>query len=420
MNPPAKRLVILGSTGSIGVNTLHVVEHLQQNTNATIEVVGLAARSQADALIEQARRFRVPHVAIADPSLADTVHRALPDANVYVNRDVDSDSTQDAGRRLVEAADATDVCAAVVGSAGLPATLAASRAGATIGLANKETLVAAGPLFTAHIRAHGARLIPIDSEHSAIFQCLNGRPAAAAGLKRIVLTASGGPFRTTDKKAMDRATVNEALNHPTWKMGPKITIDSATMMNKALEIVEAHWLFGLRPDQIEVIIHPQSVVHSFVEFLDHSVLAQMGPPDMRTPIQYALTYPQRSTGCSRPLDWAQLRTLDFEPPDHDRFRSLRLAYDVIEAGGTAGAIMNGANESAVAAFLAGNIRFGRIVELVSEALAAIEVQPADCLETILDADRRARGFVNRLLHQVDKQWVASPRPRQTQSVRKDT
>jgi len=225
-----------------------------------------------------------------------------------------------------------------------------------------------------------------------------------------VLTASGGPFRNADKKTMDHATVDEALNHPTWKMGPKITIDSATMMNKALEIIEAHWLFGLRPDQIDVIIHPQSIVHSFVEFQDNSILAQMGPPDMRTPIQYALTYPQRSVGCSRPLDWSTLTKLDFEPPDFDRFGSLRLAYDVIEAGGTAGAIMNGANESAVAAFLAGNIRFGRIVELVSEALGSIDVQPADDLDAVFDADRRARAFVNRLVNRTDKQSIASSLP----------
>ena len=398
-----KRLIVLGSTGSIGVNALQVVEHLQQNTRSSIQVVGLAAGSRAEALIAQARRFDVRHVAIADHTLGDQLRTALPQARVYAG--------VDAGRQLIEAADPTDVCASVVGSVGLPATIAAARTGATIGLANKETLVASGALFTPLVRDHGARLIPIDSEHSAIFQCLDGRPAEAAGGKRIVLTASGGPFRRAQKRAMDQATIDEALNHPTWKMGPKITIDSATMMNKALEIIEAHWLFGLSPDQIEVIIHPQSIVHSFVEFHDNSVLAQMGPPDMRTPIQYALTFPKRVAGCSRPLNFSTLQRLDFEPPDFEKFGSLRLAYDVIKAGGTAGAIFNGANEAAVAAFLAGNIRFGRIVELVSQVMASIDVRPADCLEAILDADRQARACVNRLVNQADKQTVASSAPR---------
>ncbi len=413
-HPPSRRLIVLGSTGSIGVNTLQVVAHLRATGAAAIDVVGLAAGRNASKLIEQARQFNVPAVAVADASQADEVRAALGPVTVY--------GGPDAALELVESAageTATDTVAAVVGSAGLPATLAAAQRGHTIGLANKETLVAAGALITPMVRQHNARLIPVDSEHSAIFQCLHsgaGRQVSGSGpmhparpdtrnpaypIKRIVLTASGGPFRTADRATMQNATVEQAMQHPTWQMGPKITIDSATMMNKALEIVEAHWLFGLPAEKIEVIIHPQSMVHSFVEFADHSILAQMGPPDMRMPIQYALTYPNRSAGCSRALDWSKLRRLDFEPPDHDRFRSLKLAYEVIEAGGTAGAVFNAANEAAVAAFLDRKIRFGRIVELVAEALSAIEPRPVESLETVMAADHEARQFVTtRINHEI--------------------
>jgi len=385
-----RRLVVLGCTGSIGVNTLDVIEHLNRDTadpGARFEVVGLAARGSAAAVIDQAKRFGVTTIAMADQEAADQVAAALPGATVFRG--------PDAAERLIETSDCTDVVAAMVGSAGLPATLAAAGRGLRIALANKETLVAAGALVTPIIRQHGAQLLPIDSEHSAIFQCLHDQHRQA--VKRIVLTASGGPFRTVDRQKMQQATVEEALNHPTWDMGPKITIDSATMMNKALEIIEAHWLFGLSAQQIDVIIHPQSVVHSFVEYADHSILAQMGPPDMRTPIQFALTYPKRLPGCGEALDWPTLSELTFHRPDHDKFPALGLAYEVIEAGGTAGAVLNAANEAAVAAFLERRIRFGRIVELVAEALSAVELRPADSLAAILDADRRARAFVDQRL-----------------------
>ena len=393
-----RRLVVLGSTGSIGTNTLEVVEHLNGvacgaghlgEGVAGIEVVGLAAGTRGELLIEQAKRFGVGAVAVADERAAATVRAALPGVRVYAG--------PEASLQLVEGVDATDVCAAVVGSAGLAATLAAIRKGWTVSLANKETLVAAGDLMTRAVAEHGAKLLPVDSEHSAIFQCIDpgvqGRSGRQRGVRRIVLTASGGPFRTSAKEQMDRATVAEALNHPTWNMGRKITIDSASMMNKALEIVEAHWLFGLRGDQIEVIIHPQSVVHSFVEFEDHSVLAQLGPPDMRTPIQYALVYPRRVAGCSRVMDWRSLSRLDFEQVDRAKFRSLDLAYRVVEAGGTSGAVLNAANERAVQAFLDEQIPFGRIVELAERALDAIESEPADSLDAVMGADRRARAFV---------------------------
>ncbi len=393
-SPPTRRLVVMGSTGSIGVNTLKVVEHLnaaRPNGQPQVKIVGLAAGRSVKQLVEQAKRFNAPAVAISDPDQAKALKQALPKARICVG--------PDAALELAEHCDATDIAAAIVGSAGLPATLTAIRKGMTIGLANKETLVAAGPLVTPLLAKHNAKVIPVDSEHSAIFQCLAGQTGGKTGdaVKRIVLTASGGPFRTADKQAMYNATVEQALNHPTWNMGPKITVDSATMMNKALEIIEAHWLFGLPPEKIDVIIHPQSIVHSFVEFADNSVLAQMGPPDMKTPIQYALMYPDRPQGCSRAMDWTTLSTLEFEQPDHDKFRSLKLAYRVIEAGGTSGAIFNAANEAAVAAFLDRKVSLGRIVELVAEALERIEPMPADSLESVLEADRQARAFVTERL-----------------------
>ena len=378
-----RKLIILGSTGSIGANTLAVVEHLNRTGEAEIEVVGLAAGRNVKTLIEQARAFGVGHVAIADASLAEDVRGALPGVTVFAG--------DDAAEQLVEAVEATDLAAAVVGAAGLPATIAGIQRGMRINLANKETLVAAGELVQPLVKKHHAQLLPVDSEHSAIFQCLHNHPARQ--VRRIVLTASGGPFRTTDKATIENATVAEALNHPTWNMGPKITIDSASMMNKALEIIEAHWLFDLPGEQISAIVHPQSIVHSFVEFTDHSILAQLGPPDMRTPIQYALTYPNRASGCSDMMDWSKLSTLTFEPADFDRFGALKLAYDVIAAGGTAGAVFNAANEAAVAAFLERKVRFGRIVDLVAGALDAADIAPIDSLETVLDADRCARRFV---------------------------
>ncbi len=389
-HPKHRRLIVLGSTGSIGVNTLDVVEHLNRDCAMDFQVVGLAAGNNVDRLIEQARHYRVGAVAVAESAHARTLADALPGTQVFAGHD--------AAEQLVQAVDADITVAAVVGSAGLPATIAAIRKGMRIGLANKETLVAAGELVTPLVRQHNVELIPVDSEHSAIFQCL--APAAATGLrttprvKRIVLTASGGPFRRASRAEIENATVEQALNHPTWNMGPKITIDSATMMNKALEIIEAHWLFGLPSSRIDVIIHPQSIVHSFVEFEDNSILAQMGPPDMRTPIQYALTWPDRPSGCSRALDWTTLTSLAFEQPDHDRFPALKLAYDVVDAGGTAGATFNAANEAAVAAFLQRRIRFGRIVELVAEALAALPARPVRSLDDIHEADRLAREFVN--------------------------
>lgn len=396
-----RRVVVLGSTGSIGVNTLEVVAHLRAQ-GQPFEVVGLAAGNNVDRLIEQARTHQPEAVAIADERRRDQLEAALPaGTTIYTGPDAALELTRDL--------DATDLIAAVVGSAGLPATLAAIEKGWRIGLANKETLVAAGALVVPLLSKHGAELLPVDSEHSAIFQCLNSgarkeQPDAGppiADCRRIVLTASGGPFREWDTRRIQDATVKEALNHPTWDMGPKITIDSASMFNKALEIIEAHWLFGLPAEQIDAIVHPQSVIHSFVEFVDSSVLAQLGPPDMKTPIQYALTYPDRAPGCSRAMDWTTLSEFTFERPDPEKFPALRLAYDVIRTGKTAGAVFNAANEQAVAAFLEEKICFGRIAELVDDALQAADLPEPDSLETVLAADQNARRRVQERVRRTD-------------------
>jgi len=394
-----RKLIVLGSTGSIGVNTLSVVEHLQRNHALPIEVVGLAARSSTKSLIEQARRFGVRALAVADPASAKPLRDALPDATIYAGAD--------AAERLVRETDCTDVAAAIVGVAGLPATLAAAQLGRRIQLSNKETLVAAGALVTAAARQSGAELLPVDSEHSAIFQCLAGVPTHERShkVRRLVLTASGGAFRDWPLERIAGAGPEGALKHPTWDMGPKVTIDSATMMNKGLEVIEAHWLFNVPAEQIQPIIHPQSLVHSFVEFVDGSVLAQLGPPDMRSPIQTALTWPERTAGCGDKLDWSQLSELNFYPPCPQRYPAIELAYKALRLGGTAPAILNAANEAAVQAFLERKIAFGRISELVAGALAAIEPQPADELARILDHDRAARQF------------VADTRDPQTQRVR---
>jgi 1-deoxy-D-xylulose-5-phosphate reductoisomerase len=388
--PRQRRLILLGSTGSIGTNTLAVIAHLREIAFADFTIVGLAAGSNVETLLEQHRAFGVEHVAIANGG--DALRQAgVP--HVY-------DGTNAALDMIEQIAQPGDlVVGAMVGAAGLPATIAAIERGCDIALANKETLVAAGEIVMPLVKKHGVKLLPVDSEHSAVFQCLENvsheSPSVGIpGLSRIVITASGGPFRTWSKDRIENATVEEALNHPTWNMGPKITIDSATMMNKALEVIEAHWLFDLPAGKIETIVHPQSIVHSFVEFVDGSVLAQLGPPDMKTPIQYALTWPERADGCSKKMNWSELRSMDFEPVDHDRFGSIQLAYEVIERGGTSGAIFNAANEAAVQAFLDRRIPFGGITELVSEALHEVEVHPVTGLDDIHEADAVARQFVN--------------------------
>ena len=375
-----RRVVILGSTGSIGCSALEVIAALRPQP----EVVGLAAGRDWQKLAEQAKQFAVPAVGLADAEQAGSLRGGLGrDTRVYAGAD--------GLVELIQQTDADFVLAAIVGAAGLPATLAAVDRGIDVGLANKESLVVGGTILMPLARQRGGKLLPVDSEHSAIFQALQaGQPSEVA---RIWLTASGGPFRTWSRERIENATMAEALNHPTWSMGPKITIDSATMMNKALEIVEAHFLFDTEPDRIGVLIHPESIVHSMVEFCDGSAIAQVGRPDMKTPIQYALTYPGRRAGLAQPLDWTTPRSLNFEPPDEDRFPALRLGYQAARLGGTAGAVRNAANEAAVERFRAGEIAFGRIAALAERTLQRHRLNPNPTLGELLAADAWARDEV---------------------------
>jgi len=381
-----RRLILLGSTGSIGTNALAVVEHLHERKLMRFDVVGLAAATRSAVVAEQAKRFGVEHVAVADGEAAATL-TGVP--HVYAGAD--------AALQLIEAVARPGdlVLGAIVGSAGLPATIAAIEKGCDIALANKETLVAAGVLVMPLVRKRGVHLLPVDSEHSAIFQCLQA--GRSSEVKRLVLTASGGPFRTWPADRVEHATVEETLDHPTWSMGPKVTVDSASLMNKALEVIEAHWLFDIPARQISVVVHPQSIVHSFVEFVDGSVVAQLSPPDMKSPIQYALSWPDRLDGCAATMDWQTFGSLDFEPVDHDRFPALGMAWRVIETGGTSGAIFNAANEVAVTAFLDRRISFGMITQLVERTMDAVDVVPVTDLADIQRADTAARAEVGRLL-----------------------
>jgi 1-deoxy-D-xylulose-5-phosphate reductoisomerase len=377
-----KNIAILGSTGSIGGNALDVIHSLGRPYHAA----ALSGHRQTDKLLEQVRKHKPAAIAVTDDSVQDANLEQIRDLGVKIYRG------PGAMVELVQRHDVDIVLAAVVGAAGLPAVLAAVKAGKGLALANKESLVVAGSLVVPEARRRGIDILPVDSEHSAIFQAIKcGKPKE---IRRLVLTASGGPFRKATREQMERATLKDALNHPTWQMGGKITIDSATMFNKALEIIEACWLFDLPPEKIEVVIHPESVVHSMVEFVDNSVIAQLGPPDMRTPIQYALTYPERANGISRRLDLSKAFSLNFEPPDYDRFPALRLAYDVAKKGGTAGAVLNAANEAAVAAFVAGQISFGEISRLVGLTIESHRLQADPTLDDLLEADRWARLFVN--------------------------
>jgi 1-deoxy-D-xylulose-5-phosphate reductoisomerase len=412
MNP--MRIVLVGSTGSIGTQTLDVVEHLnavaeRAGDGPVFRVVGLAAGSNAALLAEQAARFGVPARAVA---LADT-RADLPEFAGGVSAVRRGAS---AAEELVRAVEADLVVAAVVGAAGLPATLAAIELGRDVALANKETLVAAGSLVTERLHAHPASrrpaLLPIDSEHSGVWQCLDGLRAGSDAracapppfgvsslVRRVTLTASGGPFRTWSAEQIARATPAEAIKHPTWSMGGKITIDSATLMNKSLELIEAHWLFDLAADQLDVLVHPQSIVHALVETVEGSVIAQLGVPDMRTPIQLALTHGRRRPAAGRRLDLAALGTLTFEPVDVGRFPAAafwRRCISPEARGTTSGAILNAANEEAVHAFLKRSgpaIAFARIAELAAAALDGITARPLRTLDDALSADAEAREFV---------------------------
>jgi 1-deoxy-D-xylulose-5-phosphate reductoisomerase len=379
-----RQVLILGSTGSIGRSALEVAAKLPEE----FRIVGLAARQEWRLLADQAIHCGAQIVAIADEQHYDNLRQACPAGTRVL-------AGPEGLVELVQTTGAEFVLAAIVGAAGLPATLAAVERGLTVGLANKESLVVAGALLMPLAAERGSTLIPVDSEHSAIFQALHA--GRREDVRRIHLTASGGPFREWPQERIAEATLADALNHPTWSMGPKITIDSATMMNKALEIIEAHWLFDLPPDQIDVLIHPESIVHSMVEFHDGSLIAQLGTPDMKTPIQYALTYPRRVTGIAEPLDWSQARTLHFEPPDFERFPALRMGYLAARQGGSSGAVLNAANEVAVELFRAGAIRFGRIAALTEQVLAAHRNLARPALPELLACDAWARQEVQRCL-----------------------
>ncbi|MEO8753685.1 MAG: 1-deoxy-D-xylulose-5-phosphate reductoisomerase [Casimicrobiaceae bacterium] len=380
-----RNLALLGATGSIGASTLDVVaRHPERFT-----VTALAAHSNAAKLADLCRRFRPAYAALSDHGAALEVSRQLARDGVPTRV-----LAGEEGLCAVAALPEVDtVLAAIVGAAGLAPTLAAARAGKRILLANKEALVLGGALFMAAVDAGGATLLPIDSEHNAIFQCLPAhyaREPRGVGVRRILLTASGGPFRTRPLSELDHVTPDEACAHPNWSMGRKISVDSATMMNKGLEVIEAHFLFGVPRAAIDVVIHPQSVVHSLVEYVDGSLLAQLGHPDMRTPIAHALAYPERIDAGVDNLDLARLATLAFEAPDHARFPCLPLAFEALAAGGTAPATLNAANEVAVAAFLAGRIRFTAIAAVCAATLARAPARPLHALDDALAADGLAR------------------------------
>jgi 1-deoxy-D-xylulose-5-phosphate reductoisomerase len=369
-----RTVAILGATGSIGLQALDVVRQ-----NPQLQVVALAAATDGDTVVEEAGRHGVSLIAMADPAAASAAARRF-DGEVLAG--------PEGVVELVRRAGADVVLNAIVGSAGLPATLAALEAGSDLALANKESLVAGGDLVIDAVRRSGRLLLPVDSEHSALQQCLEG--STPEMLESLVLTASGGPFRGWSRTQLAGVTREQALTHPTWSMGAKITIDSATLMNKGLELIEAHHLFGVPYDRIEVVIHPQSIVHGMARFRDGALLAHVGLPDMRVPISYALTHPARAATPAPRLDLSAPLRLDFEPPDEERFRSLRLARRAGELGGTAPASLNAANEVAVGAFLDGRCTFLQIAETVEAVLDEIDPEPLESVEQVLTADARAR------------------------------
>ena len=385
---PKRRIAILGSTGSIGTQALDVIGRHPD----LFEVELLTANNNAKLLIEQATRFNPSSVVICNPDLYEEVAAALDPLDIKVFTGIDSICD------LVGAESVDMVLTAMVGFSGLRPTIAAIRAGKAIALANKETLVAAGATVIRLAREHGAPILPVDSEHSAIFQCLQGEHAR---LEKILLTGSGGPFLHNTREEMAAATREQALNHPRWKMGAKVTIDSASLMNKGLELIEARWLFNVDPQDIEVVIHPQSIIHSMVQFSDGCVMAQLSQPDMRLPIQYALSYPRRVDLNAKRIDFASLAQLTFEKPDLERFPCLRLAYESLEKGGNATCILNGANEVAVAAFLAGRIRFTDIPQVIADTLARCPFIADPGLDHIYSTDFEAKRIASEIVNRID-------------------
>ena len=372
-----QRIAVLGSTGSIGTSCLDVVR--SHSDLMAVEV--LTAHTGWQELAKQAEEFSPRRVILTGCTSSELPGNAFP-------RDTELQFGESALADVVTSANVDVVITGIVGAAGLRGTWAAIEAGKRIGVANKETLVVAGPLVMREAKRCNATLIPVDSEHSAIFQAIEC--GQKDQVQRIILTASGGPFRTWSAEKISTATAENALSHPTWDMGPKITVDSATMMNKALEVIEARWLFEMPANRIDVVVHPQSVVHSMVEFVDGSVIAQLSPPDMKLPIQYAITWPDRVEGISPKLDLSQTFSLDFEPPDLERFPALTLGFEVAERGGTAGAVLNAANEIAVESFLDGNIQLNEIPRLCRAVLDAHDFESQPSLERLLELDHWAR------------------------------
>lgn len=383
-----KSIVILGATGSIGTNTLDIINRFPDR----FQVLGLTAKSSDDKLEKIVRRLKPQVIALADPKAAAALRHRLASLNVDVL------SGEEGVRQVACLPEADLVISAIVGAAGLLPTLSAIKAGKTVALANKEPMVMAGEIIQREAKKRGVPILPIDSEHSAIFQVLNGE--RHLDIKRVVLTASGGPLLKLSKAMMKQTTKKEALAHPNWKMGPKISIDSATLMNKGLEIIEAKWLFDLPPEKIDVVIHPQSIIHSMVEFVDRSVIAQMGLPDMRVPISYVLNYPERTTLPLPSLDLAALGTLSFESPDFERFPLLSVAYEVLQEGLTLPSVLNAANEVAVSAFLEERIHFGDIERVIKQTVDTHLPQKAETIDDVMAADAWARSEGTQVVRQI--------------------
>jgi 1-deoxy-D-xylulose-5-phosphate reductoisomerase len=384
---------VLGSTGSIGISTLDVIAQHPERYRA----VGLAANTDVEGLFQQCERFQPTVVAMADQASAAELAKRL----ASIGSSIEVLAGEAGVIAIAELTDAEMVMAAIVGAAGLTPTLAAVRKGKRILLANKESLVVAGDLFMREAKAHKASVLPIDSEHNAVFQCMPQdfeQGLAAKGVKRILLTASGGPFRTWTNDQLKSATPEQACAHPNWSMGRKISVDSATMMNKGLEVIEARWLFDATPEQIKVVVHPQSVVHSMVQYVDGSVLAQLGNPDMRTPIAHAMAWPERHGSGVASLDLFEVARLDFEEPDTQRFPCLRLAFDAVAAAGVAPAVLNAANEVAVDAFLSKQLAFVRIPEIIETVLSQNLEGDLDSVEGLMAIDQAARAATEQLIH----------------------
>jgi len=380
----SKRIVVLGSTGSIGTQAFEIIA-----SDDRFVACGLAAKSNWELLAKQARQLRPQAIAITDTAAGEKISSQLPSGTELF-------TGEGAMSALIERTQPDMVLTAVAGSVGLAPTLTAIECGSDLAIANKESLVMAGKIIMEQARRKGIHILPVDSEHSAIFQCLQGRNRQE--IRRITLTASGGPFRNRTPEQVRTATMKEVLNHPTWTMGRKVTIDSATLMNKALEIIEAHWLFDLSADEINVVIHPESIVHGFVELTDGSIIAQMSYPSMKTPIAYALYYPDRiDKPCGKSLDLVNVGKLHFESANFDTYPALELGYRAVRTGGCSGAVLNAANEVAVEAFCDGKIPFGRIIEIVQEVLEKASIKAEVSLETILAADAQSRQIAKEII-----------------------